>query len=257
MAADAMQLQRILQRLHWEDAVRKLSSPVSSPHTICFQTLPDHWRLVARLGESRMDNNNLLRSGDFEDIDTMKVERWQHSQETIEGVRAAAELYPQARQGSYSLRMVSAPVPGKELPAVLPRNPVTVSTPPVTVHSGQVVTVSGWVKVATPISHSLEGAVLYDNLGGPNSALRWQAAGDWQRFSLIREVQRSGSFTLNMSLGGLGEIQFDDLKIIPHDPRTVPVPAPAEIADPGKNPFTSPLKLLQQIPRFPAWPARN
>ncbi len=60
MAADAMQLQRILQRTHWEEAVRKLSSPVSSPHTICFQTLPDHWKLITRLGESRMDNNNNL-----------------------------------------------------------------------------------------------------------------------------------------------------------------------------------------------------
>jgi hypothetical protein len=46
MAADAMQLQRILQRAHWNDAVRKLSSPVSSPYAISFQTLPEHWRLI-------------------------------------------------------------------------------------------------------------------------------------------------------------------------------------------------------------------
>ncbi len=158
MATDAMQLQRILQRAHWEDAIRKLSSPVSSPHTICFQTLPDHWRMIARLGESRMDNNNnLLRSGDFEDIDTMTVERWQHTQKPIDGVRAAAELYPQAKQGNYSLRLLSVPLPGKEIPAVLPQNPVTVTTPPVMVRSGQIVTVSGWVRVMTPISHSLDG----------------------------------------------------------------------------------------------------
>ncbi len=258
MAADAMQLQRILQRTHWNDAVRRLTSPVSSPHTICFQTLPDHWRLMARLGDSSMDNNNLLRSGDFEDIDTMVVEKWQHTQKPIDGVRAVAELYPQAKEGSYSLRLVSAPVPGKELPAMLPQNPVTVTTPPVTVQAGQVVSVSGWIRVASPIVRSLDGATLYDNLGGPISALRWQAASGWQRFSLIREVKQSGSFTVTLSMGGLGEIQLDDLKIIPHDPRRQAPTAPPvqNIADP-RNPFSTPLKLLQQIPNFRPWPSRN
>ncbi len=258
MAADAMQLQRILQRAHWNDAVRRMSSPVSSPHTICFQTLPDHWRLVARLGESRMDNdNNLLRSGNFEDINTMVVEKYQHTQKHIDGVRATAELYPGAKEGNYSLRLIAVPVPGKELPAVLPENPVTVTTPPVMVQSGQVVSVSGWVRVTSPISHSLDGALLFDNLAGPVSAQRWQAASDWQRFSIIREVRQSGSFTVTMTLGGLGEIQFDDLKIIPHDPRTGSPAAPApQLADP-RSPFTAPFKLLQQIPKFPSWPSRN
>lgn len=256
MAADAMQLQRILQRAHWNDAVRKLTSPVSSPHAICFQTLPEHWRLIARLGESRMDNNvNLLRSGNFEDIDTMRVERWQHSQKTIPGVRAAAELYPEAKEGSYSLRLVAAPVPGKELPAVMPRTPVTVTSPPVTVHAGQLVSVTGWVRVASPITHSLDGAILYDNLGGPVSALRWRGAADWQRFSLFREVSQSGSFTVTMSVTGLGELQFDDLKIVPVDQRSAPALATPN-SDP-RNPFATPLKLLQQLPNFRPWPGRN
>lgn len=258
MAADAMQLQRILQKAHWNDAVRKLTSPISSPYTVCFQTLPEHWRLVARLGESRMENdNNLLRSGNFEDIDTMVVERYKHTQNDIFGVRAAAELYPQAKEGNYSLRLVAAPVPGKELPVVLPNNPVTVTTPPVMVQSGQVISVSGWVRVTSPISHSVDGAIVYDNVGGPLSALRWQGVSGWQRFSFIREVEQSGNFTVTMSLGGLGEIQFDDLKIIPHDPRNLPPQAPPPAVTDPRNPFTTPLRLLQQLPNFRPWPTRN
>lgn len=257
MAADAMQLQRILQKAHWNDAVRKLTSPISSPYAICFQTLPEHWKLVSRLGESRMDNdNNLLRSGNFEDIDTMVVDGWKHSQTDIFGVRAAAELYPQAKEGNYSLRMVAAPVPGKELPVVFSQSPVTVTTPPVTVQSGQVVSVSGWVRVTTPVSHSLDGAILYDNLGGPLSALRWRGGSDWQRFSFIREVQQSGNFTVTMALRGLGEVQLDDLKIIPHDPRIQPPQPPTVVTDP-RNPFATPLRLLQQLPNFRPWPTRN
>jgi hypothetical protein len=256
MAADAMQLQRILQRAHWNDAVRKLSSPVSSPYATSFQTLPEHWRLIARLGESRMDNNvNLLRSGNFEDIDTMVVARWQHSQKEIPGIRAAAELYPEAQEGRYSLRLVAAPVPGKEIPAAMPRKPVTVTSPPVTVEAGQVVSVTGWVRVASPITHSLDGGMLYDNLGGPVSALRWRGATGWQRFSLFRDIQKSGSFTVTMSLTGLGEIQFDDLQVVPVDPRTAPAIASPQ-SDP-RNPFATPFKLLQQLPNFRPWPARN
>jgi hypothetical protein len=109
-SADARQLLRILQRSHWDDAVRTLGSAVSSPHTVCFQTLPDHWRMIARIGRSPVKaHSNLLRSGDLEDIDTMIADGWKHSQNAVEGVRAAAELYPVARQGKSSLRLIAVP----------------------------------------------------------------------------------------------------------------------------------------------------
>jgi hypothetical protein len=47
-----MQLLRILQHAHWSDAAHRLYSPVSSPHTLCFQTLPDHWNMIARFGRT-------------------------------------------------------------------------------------------------------------------------------------------------------------------------------------------------------------
>ena len=48
----SLQLLRKLQRAHWENAVADLTSPVSSPHTVCFETLPDHWRMIASIGRS-------------------------------------------------------------------------------------------------------------------------------------------------------------------------------------------------------------
>lgn len=248
---NAMQYLRILQRAHWSAAVQSLSAPVSSPHTLCFQTLPEHWRLISRFGRSRPDRRgNVLRSGNFEDLDTMLAEGWQHSQNAHPAVRAVAELYPKGKQGSYSLRLVAAPVPGKDQPAYLARPPVSVTSPPITVRSGQIVHVSGWVRVATPIVAGPDGAVVSDSLAGPRCALRWNAKSGWQRFTMLREVRESGEMRLTLTLHGLGEVRFDDLRVVLHDP--VAQTARAEPAE--KSPPRRGLNLLDRLPKLPALP---
>ncbi|HUG91106.1 MAG TPA: hypothetical protein VML55_09745, partial [Planctomycetaceae bacterium] len=251
-SAAAMQSMRLLQRAHWETAVRNLSSPASSPHTICFQTLPDHWRMIARLGRTppRTGEQNLLRSGDFEDFDTMVVEGWQHTQTPIDGLRADAELHPADRGGKYALRLWAFPEAGREAPAVLTKSPVTVTSPPITVHGGQIVHVGGWVRVATPIARTLDGVLLYDNLTGPAGALRWTDPTDgWQRFELVREIHESGQLTITAALSGLGEIQFDDLQVIAHNPRLEPSVAPLQQAA-DDSPWSGPRRLLERFPGF-------
>ena len=244
-SSNALQLLRILQRAHWNDAVRSFGSPTSSPHTLCFNTLPDHWRMVARIGRSpNAIDGNILRSGDFEDIDTMIAERWQHTQIPVDGVHALAELYSSARKGKYSLRLVAVPDSSESARLVIDRHPVTISTPPLTVRSGQLVHISGWVRVVSPIRGCLDGVMLYDNHGGPVSALRWRDAHDWQRFALVREIQRSGPLTITMALTGTGEVHFDDLKVIPHTPRSESVGD--QVID--SPPRSSPIDLLQRIP---------
>ena len=221
-SAGALQLVRILQRADWDRAVRRLSAAVSSPHTLCFQTLPDHWRMIARVGRSGKQGKNLLRSGDFEDIDTMVGEGWQHRQNDVPGVRATAELYPTAQQGRYSLRLVAVPDVGTDPPSHIDQPPVTVVTPPVTVRSGQILHISGWVRVVSPIRGNLNGLMLYDNLLGSDAALRLHKRSEWQRFQLIRTVHRSGPLTLTAQLSGIGEVQLDDLRIVPYNPPVRP-----------------------------------
>jgi hypothetical protein len=223
-SADGMQFLRILQHDYWIDAVGRLKNhaAVSSPHTLCFQTLPDHWEMVGRLGRAtHAGGRNLLRSGDFEDFETMKV-GWKHEQVEVPGVRAVAELYPQPHKGTYCLRLIATAATGQDPPLVINDRPVTVTTPPVTVYKGQLVRVIGWVKVAAPSLRNLEGAILYDSLGGPATALRWRSKCDWQQFDFVREAAATGEFTLTMALTGLGEICFDDMQIIPLDTQSGP-----------------------------------
>jgi hypothetical protein len=255
-SAAAMQTLRILQRAHWEKAVRPLSSPVSSPHTVCFQTLPEHWAMVARLGRTPpATEQNLLRSGDFEDFDTMLVERWQHAQRGIDGIRANAELHPADRGGKYALRLWAFPEAGREAPAVLTRSPVSVTSPPITVHGGQIVHIGGWVRIVSPIARTLDGVLLYDSQSGPAGAIRWtDPTNGWQRFEMIREIHESGELTITAALCGLGEIQFDDLQVVAINPRLDPsgASAPRSAAAPAAadSPWSGPRRLLEQFPGF-------
>ena len=214
-SADALQHLRNLQYIYWSDAAHRLRAAVSSPHTLCFQTLPDHWRMIVRFGRTLNSNlKNLLRSGDFEDRDTMVAEGWLRKETAIEGVRSTAELNPRAHTGTYALRLAAVPATGKDPPLTISERPVTVVSPPITVYKGQLVYIGGWVKIDAPSRGNLDGAMLYDSLCGPAAALRWRTVGPWQKFELVREVHETCELTLTMALSGLGEIRFDDLEVI-------------------------------------------
>jgi hypothetical protein len=245
-----MQLLRILQEAYWGDAVHgRMYAAVSSPHTLCFQTLPDHWRMIGRFGRARVEGSrNMLRSGDFEDFDTLVAEGWKHEQTAIDGVRATAELYPRAHKGSYSLRLVAAPDTGRDAPVVFHERPVTVISPPVTVYKGQLVYIGGWVKVASPSTANLDGAILYDSLLGPAAALRWRQVADWRKFELVREVTETTELTLTMALTGLGEIRFDDLEIIPLDVESSPTAR--SVKNTPASGRSNPFDFLKRLPGF-------
>jgi hypothetical protein len=252
-SADAMQLLRILQHACWSEARPRRESPVASPHTLCYQTLPDHWDMLARHGRaSHAGGPNLLRTGNFEDkVDVMAAEGWKHEQTDIPGVRAAAELYPQAHEGTYCLRLIATAATGLDPPSIINDRPVVVTTPPVTVSKGQLVSIRGWVKVAAPSLRNLEGALLYDSLGGPSLALRWRETTGWQKFDVVREVTQTGELTVTMALTGLGEVWFDELEIRPLDADTGPRSAGDPNAPPAKPVRGSPFEFWKnRIPSF-------
>jgi hypothetical protein len=221
-AGDAMQLLRVLEYAHWNEAVTQGEyGPISSPYTTCFQTLPEHLRLIQRLGRTA-DNpqDNLLSSGDFESQNAIRT-GWTQSQHSIEGVSAAAETYPAPRKGKSALRLIAIPTMGIEAPEIFTKPPVSVSSPPMSVRKGQILHVSGWVKVIAPPSRSLDGITVHDNIDRLLGALRFTEKSGWQRFQFLREVRADGPYILTLTLHGMGEVLFDDLQVIPHQVATI------------------------------------
>ena len=220
LSGEVLQLLRLLQRDHWDAAVEHLASPVSSPYTLCYQTLPDHWRLVGQLGTSReRSTRNLLPSGEFEDFDTMVAERWGNVQRAPETLQTSAALFPTGRKSKFALRLECRPQPGIKPPLVLDEPAVTVTTPGIPASAGQIMHISGWIKLSGPISGSRDGVLIYDNILGRSAGLRVLSGDQWTRFELLRLVPESRELKLSISLTGMGEVLLDDLQVIPHDPR--------------------------------------
>ena len=72
LSADrAMRALRMIERFYWDEAVNNDAarsngiSPVTSPATLSFETLPLHARLIARIHRSR--GRNVLPGGNFDD----------------------------------------------------------------------------------------------------------------------------------------------------------------------------------------------
>lgn len=251
----ALQLLRRLQRSHWENAVEGHTAPVSSPHTLCFETLPDHWRMISALGRSvGTSNENLLRSGDFEDYATVRADKWQawYDPEQDRGVELMADAY----QGEYALRLVSRS-PRSETPVIVAAEPsVTVLSPPVSIQGGQVVIVSGQLRVDEPLTGHPDGLMIYDNIKGTVAALRFYSQtsrGQWQPFRLIREASGSTDFRLHIELNGDGDVRVDDVR--------VEVFSPLQTVSGGDGGLPRPrrgrLEWPPSLPKVPFWSGRN
>jgi hypothetical protein len=220
-ARQALSLMRTVQRQHWDNAASRLSSGVSSPHTICFQTLPDHWRMVSALGGRREPGENLLKSGRFEDSDTILASGWEHWKSGDQVIRPYSQLLGIAAEGRYCLQLVAEPSDPSRPPAELQEAAVRWVSPPVPVYAGQVLLITGKVQLATPVTATSDGLLIYENLAGTVGALRWKDPTpdkQWESFQLIREAQQSGELRVTLELRGLGDVRIDDLRVMAVDP---------------------------------------
>ncbi len=223
LANNCMQLCRVLQRAYWNDAAREFKRPVvASPFLVSFQTLPEHWELIRRLGRTGSSGRSLLPSGDFESFEELTAGGLQHRRATLEGFDVNAEYHNRGRSKGHCLRLVAMPRRNQETPLVMPETPVSITTPGARVEPGQVVYVSFWVKIPNKIVGSLDGVLLHDSIGGRDRALRLPGAiPNWLQFQFLREVRESTDLTLTCELTGLGEVLLDDVEVIAFDPPAI------------------------------------
>jgi hypothetical protein len=257
LAGISMQMIRILQRAHWNDAVSKLPAPATSPFALCFQTLPAHWQLMRDVERSRgTESANKLPSGDLEDLDTLIAAGWKHEQAASDQVAATAELHPSAKEGKLCLRLLATPVLKDNSAPSFHQPLVSVTTPAVAVHAGAIVKISGWVKLPREITGSSDAAMISESLLGKTGAIRFSKETDWQKFELLRVVPESQDLTLTISLNGFGEVLMDDLRITTLNP-------PNHVADDARNDESpvKPTRFLSRdrfdLRRFSPLPRRN
>jgi hypothetical protein len=90
-AQRALRPVRILMRAQWEKAVRGTDSPVASPYTASFFTLPQHWQFMAQIDGGTW-GDNVLPGGDFESLAKRPEDAW-HIEDppSLDGVELIAQ----------------------------------------------------------------------------------------------------------------------------------------------------------------------
>ncbi len=207
-----------LRRSHWEDAVRNLPSPVSSPDCVSFSAILLHWEMARRLQASPAWSPNLLPAGDFENLGHLRGYGWQNISLVSESVHGSVELSPLTPHGGTAcLRLRAAATDPRDQPAALELPPVKIVSPPIPVRSGQLVRIHGWIRVPQPIKSSQDGLLVYDSLAGIQLAERIAVADTWREFALYRAAPVDGDVSITFALTGIGEAHIDDVTISLHE----------------------------------------
>jgi hypothetical protein len=230
---------RILMRAQWEQAIKGLDSPVSSPYAVSFFTLPKHWQFMEQISQATI-LNNVLTNGDFESNPTQGPNPWRMDDSTLDDVELSAmvvgdvqqplngrpgeipTIRDQPHEGKNCLMLQIRPRGREPAPSALERTLLSVTSPSAALAPGSLVQVSGWVRIPTPITATTDGALIYDNAGGEPLAVRLTEPTLWKKFTFYRRVPATGSINVTLALTGIGTVYFDDIRIEPLGKRNAP-----------------------------------
>ena len=228
-AQRSMRAIRLLERSNWTKAIASAPSPVSSPATVGFATLPWHWSLIDHSRRWAL-GQNLVAGGDFDTIQTAMTGGWQHFWHETRRVQSRVDILPEAsRSGPAGLRLAALWTDPSIPPTPIETPPVWVTSPPIHVEVGTLVRIHGWVHIPTPLTGSVDGLMIFDSMTGMALAERIGETTDWQSFTLYRIAPKSDTLTVTFALSGLGEVWLDDVTIQPLGPAIPtrpPSPAP-------------------------------
>lgn len=203
---------RLIERAHWQQITRSLTSPMTSPLATNAATLPEHMTFMAALTATRWQPNR-LPEGDFEDIGRMVQAGWQRLQYPADGVKAEVDLSTTfKRTGRSCLHLSASPTPERGN-TLFEAPPVWMASPAINVEAGNWIRISGWAYVPGPIGGAFDGLMIYDSQTGPALAERIDQTSRWQQFVLLRAARMSGPISLTIALTGTGEAWIDDVMI--------------------------------------------
>lgn len=147
---------------------------------------------------------------------------------------------PNDRSGAQSDR------PTVELSAsTVPAAPLWITSPAIPVEVGQVLEITGWVRIETPIRGSVNGLQIVDTLGGEELAISIHQTSGWQPFRMLRAVPESTELEISFILTGIGAAQIDAVmvrplgqpvvrRLPPTSTVSLPIDRQSALSEPGK-----------------------
>lgn len=231
-AQRAMRPARILMRGQWELAVKDLDTPVASPYSLSFYTLPKHWEFMQEVRKATA-GKNVLPGGDFEGVPSTTQDAWKIEEPTLDEVKmiairvtevqgpleaktgSAPSGIEQPKEGKQCALLQIEPKNRQAAPLVLERSLLALTSPTVKLPPGTLVRVSAWIRIPQAITASSDGVLFYDSAAGEPLSIRLTEPTAWKKYTLYRRVPESGQISVTLALTGLGSVYFDDVRIEP------------------------------------------
>jgi hypothetical protein len=173
----------------------------------------EYGKFIRQLGGLRSGENRLY-GGDFEDLDQMTQFGWAHVSRNVLGIESSAKLSAaEPKHGGHCLELSARATSAEAAAVVISGAPVWIDSPPIPVAEGQIVEITGWVRIDEPIVESIDGLQIVDSLGGPESTLAVRQTSGWEPFQLIRGVPESTELRLTFALSGFGTARIDGVMV--------------------------------------------
>jgi hypothetical protein len=197
----------------------------ASPLAGEWATLADEERVATAVSAS-MSPPTLLPAGEFENLAALLECGWRRSENSPPGVTGSVRLSPEgAHAGAYCLELDARPKASSGVSPSLTSPPVWITSPPLVVPAGHVVEIRGWVRVTETPLGSADPLLIFDSIGGEESAVRIASARTWRPFRLVRAVPPGAECRVTIALGGVGRAAVDSLEY-----RIISLPAPIAAA---------------------------
>ncbi|MEZ6126083.1 MAG: hypothetical protein R3C49_23390 [Planctomycetaceae bacterium] len=217
LAKSCMRELRQVEQRYWNRATQSLSTPESSPHTLNFATLPDHWEMLHRIQQAT-PSENLLTDGGFNLSRQLSQHDWKRTTPQEDLFQTSAEIVSEvSAQGSRENHVLQLRAwkrsqdgrPGSRLPSLL------VSVPEVQASAGDLFEVSGRIRLGSRLRIDQQKPFLvFDSELGPEFAVRPVVGSQWSTFRLFRQASQTGPFRIWLATSGSAEIFIDDVMIV-------------------------------------------
>ena len=200
---------RSVQNLYWKDAIQHLPTPMASPFTIAFSSLPEHWRMMNTVQVTR-PSENLLPAGDFHSRQAMEQAGWNFPVLSDNVYTAKSHVRYEAQNDTQVLQLI-AWKPKSSRPPLATQPSTLITMPAVEVEVGDIIEVRGRVRLNSGTIRAVEEYpfMIFDSEMGPEFAVRPALAASWQIFKMYRRVAVSGPLRISFALQGSAEVHLD------------------------------------------------
>ncbi|MEM1304811.1 MAG: hypothetical protein AAGG46_07935, partial [Planctomycetota bacterium] len=148
----------------------------------------------------------------------------------VERVTASVELATdRPAHGRKCLRLEVGSDANGSLPLPAGDCPAWVTTPSTELTAGQLVEVTGWVRVESPGRSVPARLIISDTLGGEQLGRVVEPTDDWRPFRLLRRAPRDAELRVTFGLSGVGAGYVDAVMIRPVRVGATPTP-PARLS---------------------------